>query len=182
MTAPAGSGSLAGRRETVVVFRGPVIPVAGRDGNRPSIFIETGAQICGVDRRKDVIERLGYECYYIAGELDRPAERSVLIEEAHFNHPDVLAINQDIFDGNVVRSPQTSELIHTLQAAVATDSYSTYKKFSDGVRHLPPSSQIAPSPRGERADPQHRPSRSELRSRAAFHQGCRDTSRPLRDP
>ncbi|MFQ5773426.1 MAG: glutamate synthase large subunit [Kiloniellaceae bacterium] len=29
-------------------------------------------------------------------------------------------------------------LIHTLQAAVATDSYSTYKKFSEGVTKLPP--------------------------------------------
>ena len=33
-----------------------------------------------------------------------------------------------------------ANLIHTLQAAVATDSYSTYKSFSDGVRQLPPSS------------------------------------------
>jgi len=31
-------------------------------------------------------------------------------------------------------------LIHTLQAAVASDSFSTYKKFSEGVRNLPPSS------------------------------------------
>lgn len=31
-------------------------------------------------------------------------------------------------------------LIHTLQAAVATDSYSTYKKFSEGNAKLPPSS------------------------------------------
>ncbi len=29
-------------------------------------------------------------------------------------------------------------LIHTLQSAVATDSYSTYKRYSDGVRRLPP--------------------------------------------
>ena len=33
-----------------------------------------------------------------------------------------------------------ANLIHTLQAAVASDSYSTYKKFSDGMRALPPSS------------------------------------------
>ncbi len=31
-------------------------------------------------------------------------------------------------------------LIHTLQSAVATDSYSTYKKFSEGVRQLAPTS------------------------------------------
>ncbi len=29
-------------------------------------------------------------------------------------------------------------LIHTLQSAVATDSYQTYKSYSDGVRRLPP--------------------------------------------
>jgi len=31
-------------------------------------------------------------------------------------------------------------LIHTLQAAVASDSFSTYKKFSEAARNLPPSS------------------------------------------
>ena len=31
-----------------------------------------------------------------------------------------------------------AQLIHTLQAAVATDSYSTYRKFSEGTRQLPP--------------------------------------------
>jgi len=31
-------------------------------------------------------------------------------------------------------------LIHTLQVAVGSDSYSTYKKFSEGVRGLPPTS------------------------------------------
>ncbi|MGF1609937.1 MAG: glutamate synthase large subunit, partial [Kiloniellales bacterium] len=33
-----------------------------------------------------------------------------------------------------------ANLIHTLQTAVATDSYSTYKKFSEEVRQLPPTS------------------------------------------
>ena len=33
-----------------------------------------------------------------------------------------------------------ANLIHTLQAAVASDSYSTYKKFSEAARQLPPSS------------------------------------------
>jgi glutamate synthase (NADPH/NADH) large chain len=31
-------------------------------------------------------------------------------------------------------------LIHTLQSAVANDAYSTYRKYSEGVRNLPPSS------------------------------------------
>jgi len=32
----------------------------------------------------------------------------------------------------------TGNLIHVLQTAVATDSYSTYKKYSEGLRHQPP--------------------------------------------
>ncbi len=35
----------------------------------------------------DVLEQMGHTCFYFAGELDRPPERSMLVEEAHFaNH------------------------------------------------------------------------------------------------
>ncbi|PON10446.1 hypothetical protein C2W62_50025, partial [Candidatus Entotheonella serta] len=44
-----------------------------------------------------VIRELGIECFYITGESDRPAERTALIEEAHFNHPDIMAISQRAF-------------------------------------------------------------------------------------
>ncbi len=56
----------------------------------------------------DVIERMGVECYYITGESDRPAERTFLIEEAHFNHPEILAISQRAFDAEI-RSRQLTE-------------------------------------------------------------------------
>ena len=58
----------------------------------------------------DVMERMGGECYYIAGELDRPEERCVLIEEAHFNHPDVLQISQRAFDAEI-RTPELTDAI-----------------------------------------------------------------------
>lgn len=35
----------------------------------------------------DVLERLGFECCFISGGTDRPAERSVVIDEANFQHP-----------------------------------------------------------------------------------------------
>jgi hypothetical protein len=34
-----------------------------------------------------VLERMGHICYYIAGQCDRPDDRSILIPEAHFRHP-----------------------------------------------------------------------------------------------
>jgi len=59
----------------------------------------------------DVLERMGIECYYITGESDRPAERTVLVEEAHFTHPEIEAISEQVF-GRELRSPElTNELL-----------------------------------------------------------------------
>jgi hypothetical protein len=44
-----------------------------------------------------VLERLGYSCFYLAGELDRPPERSRLTPEAAYSHPDIDAINTVAF-------------------------------------------------------------------------------------
>ena len=37
----------------------------------------------------DVFEKVGFSCYYFAGELDRPPDRSYLVEEAHFQNPEI---------------------------------------------------------------------------------------------
>ena len=50
--------------------------LAGTDG--VSLEAEKWAQ---------VFEREGFNCFYFAGELDTPPERSYLLEEAHFTHP-----------------------------------------------------------------------------------------------
>lgn len=53
-----------------------------------------------------VFERLGATCFYFAGELDRPMERSRVVPEAFYRHPDVAAINDAAFAGSskVMRS------------------------------------------------------------------------------
>lgn len=78
--------------------------LAGTDG----VSLEAGkwAQVLG---------ELGHECLYFAGESDRPAERSRIVPEAHFAHPDVRAINRDLFDNNLVRSPTTSDAVDDLR-------------------------------------------------------------------
>ena len=45
-----------------------------------------------------VIEQMGVECFYIAGESDRAPERTVLIEEAHFRHPEIQDISRRAFE------------------------------------------------------------------------------------
>ena len=34
-----------------------------------------------------VLERMGHRCYYCGGELETPAEQSILLPKAHFKHP-----------------------------------------------------------------------------------------------
>jgi glycosyltransferase involved in cell wall biosynthesis len=46
-----------------------------------------------------VLERLGHECFYFAGECDRPAERSRTVPEAFYRHPEVEAINRRAYAG-----------------------------------------------------------------------------------
>jgi glycosyltransferase involved in cell wall biosynthesis len=58
-----------------------------------------------------VIERLGVECYYIAGQCDRPAERSAIIEEAHFNHPEILDISWRAFHSENRTTELTNDIM-----------------------------------------------------------------------
>ena len=55
---------------------------------------------------EDVFERLGFNCFYLAGELDRPEDRSRCVPEAHFKHPEV----KEIHDIGFGRSTRTREL------------------------------------------------------------------------
>ncbi|MBT3274436.1 MAG: glycosyltransferase family 4 protein [Spirochaetales bacterium] len=37
----------------------------------------------------DIFERHGHSCYYMAGELDIPEDKSFVVPEAHFTHPEI---------------------------------------------------------------------------------------------
>lgn len=62
----------------------------------------------------NVLTELGHTCFYFAGESDRPAERTRVCPEAHFEHPLVRKITIDLFD-DYRRLPETSEAIHDLR-------------------------------------------------------------------
>ena len=61
----------------------------------------------------DVLTACGHTCFYFAGESDRPAERSRVVPEAHFEHPTVRRITTDLFD-DARRSAETSEAVRQL--------------------------------------------------------------------
>ena len=64
-----------------------------------------------IQKWDDVLTRMGMECYYIAGELDRPEDRCFLIEEAAFNHPQIREITAQAF-GRKYRNLDTTRAIH----------------------------------------------------------------------
>ncbi len=87
-------------------------------------FIATrisGTDGVSLETRKwsDVLQRMGFECFYIAGQSDRPAERSVIIEEAHFLHPTIQEINSQAF-GTERRSERLTTLILDLAYRLRT--------------------------------------------------------------
>jgi len=76
----------------------------------------------------NVIERVGVECYYITGESDRPAERTAFIEEAHFNHPEILDITRRAF-GTEKRDPQLTNDIIRLARTVRDQLNAALDRF-----------------------------------------------------
>jgi glycosyltransferase involved in cell wall biosynthesis len=75
-----------------------------------------------------VFEEQGFSCYYFAGELDHPAERSYMAPEAHFNHPDIQDINRKCF-GVTSRDRSISERIHQLTRTLKDHLYTFIDTF-----------------------------------------------------
>ncbi|RMG61704.1 MAG: glycosyltransferase family 1 protein [Calditrichaeota bacterium] len=91
--------------------------IAGTDG--VSLEIEKWAA---------VLERNDYECFYFAGLLDRPAERSFLVEEAFFDHPDIQLINENCVHQRT-RTAETTELIYKIKDQLKEKLYEFINYF-----------------------------------------------------
>ena len=89
--------------------------LAGTDG----VSLET-------DKWAAVFEKEGLACYFFAGELDSPPDRSYLAEEAHFKHPVISDINKNCF-GVRVRSRFVTQKIYEMKRILKDHLY----KFID---------------------------------------------------
>ena len=114
--------------------------LAGTDG----VSLETA-------KWAEVLGRLGCQCFYFAGELDRPPEVSRLVPEAFYRHPDVDAINAHAYSGNwattaaadsehpairrrdyfspYVRPDAVTRSIHQLRAHLKVELYAFIRDF-----------------------------------------------------
>jgi len=92
--------------------------LAGNDG----VSLET-------EKWADIFEKQGWICYFMAGELDTPSDRSYLVEEAHFSHPEILQLQQKCF-GVRYRRPSTTRLIHQMKEKLKNHIYAFVNSYN----------------------------------------------------
>ncbi len=91
--------------------------LAGTDG----VSLETA-------KWAQILSREGHECYYLAGELDTPAERSMPSERFHFTHPEIRDVYKGCF-GCGTRSAITTSRIAALKLELKEDLRAFVQKF-----------------------------------------------------
>ncbi len=76
----------------------------------------------------DVFENEGFNCFYFAGELDRPDDVSYFAEEAHFTHPDIRDVYHKSF-GHRTRDRAVTTKMHQIKQRLKTELYAFIEKF-----------------------------------------------------
>lgn len=92
--------------------------VSGTDG----VSLEIG-------KWTDVLEHLGYDCYFICGKSDRPDNFNFLIDKADYHHPDIQNINDQVF-GTRTRSRKLSRQILALAGKIKRQLYQAIDQLS----------------------------------------------------
>ena len=96
-------------------------------------FISTrlaGMDGVSLETRKwaSVFEEKGVSCFYLAGELDHPNDRSFLVAEAHFKHPKIQEIQQACF-GVRARKLEVTRQIHAMKDYLKEQIYAFIAKY-----------------------------------------------------
>ena len=76
----------------------------------------------------DVLEDRGHKCFYMAGELDLPEEKSFVVPEAHFTHPDVKYLYGLAFS-SATRPRTLSAGLHKYREYLKGKLYEFVKRF-----------------------------------------------------
>lgn len=75
-----------------------------------------------------MLNGMGHECFFFAGECDRNPDRSMIIPEAGRDHPDILQLSRTLFD-ECERTTKTSGLVHALRFHLKQNLYQFIRMF-----------------------------------------------------
>ncbi len=91
--------------------------ISGTDG----VSLEVG-------KWDEIFQRLGFDCYYIAGKSDRPEARSFIIPQADFLDPYIADLHSECF-GRRTRSAALSSKLHELRTTIKAKLLEAIKAF-----------------------------------------------------
>jgi hypothetical protein len=81
---------------------------------------------------RDVLTEMGHECFYFTGESIQPEERTVLIPEIDWRHPDIELINHELAS-LARRSSKTSGMIQALRFHIKQHLYQFIQTFDINI-------------------------------------------------
>ncbi|HNQ88413.1 MAG TPA: glycosyltransferase family 4 protein [Verrucomicrobiota bacterium] len=87
-----------------------------------------------------VLEGMGHTCYWMAGLLDAPVERSHLAPLAHFNHPEVSGLQERLFSVTS-RSRAVTQQIQSIKERLKDEIYQFLDRF--GIEVVVPENILA---------------------------------------
>jgi len=76
-----------------------------------------------------VLTTMGYNYYFFTGESDYEPERTTIVPETSFDHPDIRKIQEKCF-GKFTRSSKLTGQIHNIRKRLKKDLYNFIEKFS----------------------------------------------------
>ncbi len=79
-----------------------------------------------------ILHASGHECYYFAGESDRPPDRSMNVDQAHFKHPDIVDITRRSF-GISRRDPEVTDTIYRVKQTLKKELFTFLRTFGIDV-------------------------------------------------
>jgi mannosylglucosylglycerate synthase len=82
-----------------------------------------------------VLERLGYQCFYFAGQCDRPADYSQVVPEAFYRHPEIDKLNQQAYSASWSITKEARES-HPEIAELHKDFFSMYVRPPQMTRRV----------------------------------------------
>jgi len=94
---------------------------AGTDG----VSLET-------EKWAHILTDMGHDCFYFCGECDRPEDHVMVVPEAHFTHPDIATINEDLFDDHK-RSSKTTGMVQTFRFHLKRHLYQFIENFDINI-------------------------------------------------
>ena len=77
----------------------------------------------------EIFEQKGHNCFWFAGKLDRNPKKSLLVPDAHFQHPQNQWINGQVF-GKKGRKHSITELIHSLRSLLKIQLHQFIDRFN----------------------------------------------------